>query len=117
MNDKPKIFKYIRDNKTYHETTTTIIYGLDADLIMLALNHIDIAPNLYLYRETPYFIQTIDNTLLPNNSYLIDINKFSTCLKNELIFNFKLNSNKNCIRDYVFICFMLGNDFLPHFPH
>ena len=111
-----KIFKYIRDNKTYHETTTTIIYGLDADLIMLALNHINIAPNLYLYRETPHFIQTIDNTLLPNNTYLIDINKFSTCLKNELIFNFKLNSNKNCICDYVFICFMLGNDFLPHFP-
>jgi len=109
-----KLFKYIRDNKEYHKKTTTIIYGLDADLIMLALNHMHITPNLYLYRETPHFIQTIDNTLLANKTYLIDINKFSGCLKNEL--KHKMNTDRDCISDYVFICFMLGNDFLPHFP-
>ena len=30
-----KIYAYIRDNKDYHKKTSTVIYGLDADLIML----------------------------------------------------------------------------------
>ena len=111
-----KIFKYIRDNREYHKNKKTVIYGLDADLIMLGLNHVETCPNLYLYRETPHFIESIDNTLSPDKSYLIDINKFSVCLKNELNINFGMSDDNNCIRDYVFICFMLGNDFLPHFP-
>ena len=35
-----KIFKHIRNNKEYHNNTNTIIYGLDADLIMLCLSHL-----------------------------------------------------------------------------
>ena len=30
-----KIYEYIRNNPRYHDETTTAIYGLDADLIML----------------------------------------------------------------------------------
>ena len=30
-----KIYEFIRDNKDYHRDTNTVIYGLDADLIML----------------------------------------------------------------------------------
>ena len=35
-----KIYQYIRDNIEEHSNTTTVIYGLDADLIMLTLNHL-----------------------------------------------------------------------------
>ena len=45
-----KIFHYIREKKS-HSKETTYIYGLDADLIMLGLNHLPIAKHIYLYRE------------------------------------------------------------------
>ena len=75
-----KIYEYIRNNPDYHKNTTTLIYGLDADLIMLTLNHLHIAPLIYLYRETPHFIKNIDDSLKPNKNYIIDIPLFSVIL-------------------------------------
>ena len=68
-----KIFAYIRDNPEKHNDETSLIYGLDADLIMLGLNHLPISKNLFLYRETPEFIKSIDRTLEPNESYVLDL--------------------------------------------
>jgi len=118
-----KIYGYIRDNSDYHKNSTTVIYGLDADLIMLTLNHLHISKKLYLFRETPHFIKTIDNSLNPNELYVIDIPK----MEEEILNNIMENNNSdlckltdlqknNKVFDYIFICFMLGNDFLPHFP-
>jgi len=126
-----KIFKYIRDNQDYHSKTETIIYGLDADLIMLTLNHLHISNHLYLFRETPHFIRSIDNTLDPFSLYIMDIPELAEAIVSEMMhdsqmnhsnknqFNtssYKRNENKNIIFDYILICFLLGNDFLPHFP-
>jgi 5'-3' exoribonuclease 1 len=114
-----KIFEYIRENDLYHKNTKTIIYGLDADLIMLTLNHLHISSQLYLFRETPHFIQQIDRTLNPNELYLLDINVFGDSIIKEFTGNEDINhttNNENKIFDYIFMCFFLGNDFLPHFP-
>ncbi len=112
-----KIYEYIRNNQEYHKNTKTVIYGLDADLIMLTLNHLSYSDKLYLFRETPYFIKNIDSTLIENSNYLLDIPEFMDKLvysitDKEVDNNLKLN----IIKDYVFICFLLGNDFMPHFP-
>jgi 5'-3' exonuclease len=107
-----KIYEYIRADCAYHKETQTIIYGLDADLIMLTLNHLHISANLYLYRETPEFIKHIDRTLNPNENYLLDIPLFAKSIKQEM----GGELNPDVLFDYILLCFFLGNDFLPHFP-
>lgn len=113
-----KIYEYIRNNKDYHKNTRTVIYGLDADLIMLSLNHLHIAPEIYLYRETPHFIRSIDKSLNPDQAYLLNIPKLGKYITMELNNGEKPKSEieVNRLYDYIFLCFLLGNDFIPHFP-
>ena len=113
-----KIFEYIRENSLYHRDTITFIYGLDADLIMLCLNHLPITKNIYLYRETPEFIKSLNSNLNPNEEYVLDIPVLSREIKMGWTnkYGFGGLNNVSKIYDYIFICFFLGNDFLPHFP-
>lgn len=120
-----KIYEYIRNDAMYHKNTCTVIYGLDADLIMLTLNHLHISPNMYLFRETPEFIKALDNTLNPNETYLLDIPLFAETIIREMTAGTPalvtspgpaLSIQDDVLFDYIFLCFFLGNDFLPHFP-
>jgi 5'-3' exonuclease len=113
-----KIFKYIRDNAEDHREQNTVIYGLDADLIMLSINHLPISPNIYLFRETPHFIQSINSELEPNESYLLDIPELANIITLDMNNGQELTCEQqsNRIYDYIFLCFFLGNDFMPHFP-
>ena len=99
-----KIFNYIR-NLPKDTNFSHIIYGLDADLIMLCMNHLPIFDKIYLFRETPEFVKSIQQELEPNESYLLNIPELAKVIS--------LNMNE---RDYIFLCFFLGNDFMPHFP-
>lgn len=107
-----KLFEYMRLN---HSSKNIFVYGLDADLIMLSLNHLPMCPNIYLFRETPHFIQSLDSSLEPNAVYYLDIPEFMIALKSELA-NKDTVVSSNIVYDYIFMCFLLGNDFLPHFP-
>jgi 5'-3' exonuclease len=113
-----KIFNYIRENEAEHKEQTTIIYGLDADLIMLSINHLPISERIFLFRETPEFIKTIDSSLEPNETYLLDIPELANIITMNMNNGepFTSEQQKNRIYDYIFLCFFLGNDFMPHFP-
>lgn len=115
-----KIFDYIRNNSREHKNEITFIYGLDADLIMLCLHHLKICKKIYLYRETPEFIKSISKNLNPNEDYILDIPMLSEFIIKEITnknYNDLTNSEKNNkMSDYIFLCFFLGNDFMPHFP-
>ena len=138
-----KIFEYIRKYPEHHNSidTTTLIYGLDADLIMLTLNHLHITnnKNLYLFRDTPEFIKSIDSSLDANRDYLLDIPELATAIveymqEQGIVIGDRIEKDTptptptptpvydamtlktNRIKDYIFLCFLLGNDFLPHFP-
>lgn len=110
-----KIFNKIRSEKEFHKNSNTIVYGLDADLIMLCLHHKHLCNTLNLYRETPQFIKQIDTTLNPNEVYTLDICLLTEKIIDTMTDTYNKNDN-NLIHDYIFICFMLGNDFMPHHP-
>jgi len=136
-----KLFEYIRSKPEHHKATTTLIYGLDADLIMLCLNHLHISDNIYLYRDTPEFIQSLDSNLSKTENYFLDIPAFACSLEKlmretkstgvapEMSFVAPTADSKlevvstiitpqviAAIDDYILMTFMLGNDFMPHFP-
>ena len=100
------------------------IYGLDADLIMLSL--LSHHPHIYLMREPQHSNSQIhkDNT---NDGFIyLDIHALRIALLQELYmtYNWPLDdecrqnpystSAKNSIETYIVLCFLLGNDFLPH---
>ena len=110
-----KLYQHIRDNPSIYKEFYTVIYGLDADLIMLTINHLRYSKNMFLFRETPEFIKTIDKNLKPNELYILDIYELSNAISNEMNLNIE-DENINKLYDYIFITFLLGNDFIPHSP-
>ena len=111
-----KLFAHIRKHTSKH--ATNLIYGLDADLIMLCLNHVSISKQIYLFRETPEFIKSIDASLQPNQAYYLDIPTLADAIVSEMNNYKKANCKQqiNRLYDYIFLCFFMGNDFMPHFP-
>lgn len=100
-----KIVQYIRDLPN-REALTHCMYGLDADLFMLGLStH---CPKFYLLREDQ-FNQVWDDTLF----YQVDIGK----LRREMFEMWGVGDNINSlIDDFIFCCFLIGNDFLHALP-
>jgi 5'-3' exonuclease len=105
-----KIFKMIIDNEEKY-MGNTLIYGLDADLIMLSLLNSNNERNIYLMREPHH----INKKLLNEELFLfIPIEEYKKYMN--IYYNNYIPNNENMIRNYVFICFFLGNDFIPHIP-
>jgi len=119
-----KIFAHIRKEK--HIPVTRVIYGLDADLIFLAM-----ACNtqkLFLIREETEFKGRREQTSSSQHDVFtyVSIDTLINCF-NEQVFDLLVNRSlsgtpckrpiqKNNTNDIIFICYFLGNDFVPHVP-
>ena len=110
-----KIFKYIRDHPEKHLKSNTIIYGLDADLLMLSIFHCDKA-NLFVYREAPEFAKSLNADLNAGEGYVLNISELCISICIEMGFAHDLENVIRRVNDYAVMCFLLGNDFLPHNP-
>ena len=112
-----KILQHIR-KKPPKNLDNMMIYGLDADLIFLALS--TSVPNIYLLRESMDMGggNATDNVLnytsidMMKECIFLEFNSyFSTDTENKIEYD-----NIKLIDDFIFICYFLGNDFLPNIP-
>lgn len=107
-----KILDHIKTTPTPKHND--IIYGLDADLIMLSL--LSHKNNIYLLREPVHYDQRVQhqnphpflflNITLLKKYIAYDILKTDYEKSSEHVIN-------NIVWDYVVLCFMQGNDFIP----
>jgi len=96
-----KLFSWIREHPELHKDQKTLIYGLDSDLIILSLHHLQYG-EIRLLREAPAFM------LQDRELHVLDVPKLADSIR-EIIGETKLS-------DYIFMTLFLGNDFMPHFP-
>ena len=101
-----KIINFIR--KYGKESESFCIHGLDADLLMLSMSLEN--NNIYVLRENQY----------PPETHLVEINNFKEQIKKRLKWEegeeTKLFRSPQAVTDFVFLCFLVGNDFLPNIP-
>lgn len=107
-----KLFDFLRSNQSRISKAkmSIVIVGNDADLIMLSL----LVSTLFL-KENLIYILREDLTSKKSDYLLVNINQFK---KN--IFNFAMDKPKfkhydfeYVVCDFVILCFLVGNDFLP----
>ena len=127
-----KILEYIRTYKkseVYRKNIRHCIYGLDADLVMLAL--ISHEPNIVLLREDNILMKK-KQKLLAKKGIELKLNKEKEeesyefflisvlreylelefyDIKDKIKFEFNM---ERIIDDFIFLCFFIGNDFLPN---
>lgn len=98
-----KIIHHIKSLK--QKNKTLVIYGLDADLIFLSVSLKD--QNVLLLRESVKMDKKSNDTEFT----WVDLEIF----KKEIMI--KMNSqSENSVVDFIFLCFLLGNDFIPKVP-
>ena len=107
-----KLFSHVRAKKSLYENSNIAVYGLDSDLIMLAIFHRQYCESMYIFRETPAFKHMMQSSSTAEKYMFLDILELSRCIFSEM----RVQNTAACVNDYIFLCFILGNDFLPHFP-
>ena len=109
-----KILQYIKNNIN-DKSSTYVVYGLDADLIFLMLTLLSNGfDNIYLMREA----QQMENKDKSNSINFVSISIMKDCIFDSIqsLTSDIVLDKKNVINDFIFICYLMGNDFLPHIP-
>lgn len=109
-----KICHLLRNNPSFYHHKNIMIYGLDADLIMLGLLLQVEGFSTYLYKETKHF-QYISQ-INEKDHYYFRLDTLANEIHGLLHNDKKQLSLQQSIYDYIFMCFICGNDFMPHVP-
>ena len=110
-----KICAYIRNlcndaENSDFKRSNCIIYGLDADLIMLGLLLLKCHKQIFLYKETKHFSYV--EHIKEDNHYYFSLMKMGL----EICTTLNQSSLTQGIMDYCFLGLLCGNDFIPHTP-
>ena len=110
-----KVFEWIETRNS--PTQRYMIYGLDADLIMLSLLAVSKGHQATLLREKVAFGRVVRNDVGMEELIEFDTVEFSKKIIQVMMTSSKIgtsSTNYQLIRDYVVLMFLLGNDFVPH---
>jgi len=106
--------KILQDIKNCDVDGDIVVYGLDADLIFLSLA--SQKQNIYLLRESNQFKRNNqdddDDDSIEQELTFISIDNVKKAFNDIL----QLELDEDVSNDFIFLCFFLGNDFLPHLP-
>jgi hypothetical protein len=112
-----KLLTFIKENNKQKIFYKYVTYGLDADLIFLML--LTKLDDVYLLREAHHF-DSKEKNQDELNYVSIKIMKdcifdsFNSELDENISLNQKVLNKDRIIADFIFLCYFLGNDFLPH---
>lgn len=122
-----KIMQHIREMKNqpgYQPNTRHVMYGQDADLIMLGL--VSHEPHFTLLREIVNFgfgghdskntLKTVLRFTKQSDFQLLHLSVLREYLQLEFCREAPNTNLERVIDDFVFLTFLVGNDFLPHMP-
>jgi len=134
-----KLLQFIRQNQNKNQDLSYVVYGLDADLIFLSLA--TESEKIYLLREAneinkneskevlnyvsicimrKSIVNTIKEYLLEAADGLLNVDKMeddtSKVKQKNTLYGFDDLDETRIVNDFIFMCYFLGNDFLPHIP-
>jgi len=121
-----KIIRYIKQNESKNKVRH-VVYGLDADLIFLAMSAHSDKSEMFLLRELQHLKKTetklsedvaeplcylsIENVINTYNEFIL-----SKLEENCDMLEIDLKAKYDFSKDFIILCFMLGNDFVPNIP-
>ena len=116
-----KLLQFIRSNQKSNINYSYVIYGLDADLIFLALS--TESNSIYLLREANEINKNESKEVLNyvsikimRESIVNTMTKYVLETTEENLYGFDKMDPTRLVNDFIFMCYFLGNDFLPHIP-
>jgi 5'-3' exonuclease len=117
-----KLLQFIRSNQKLNINYSYVIYGLDADLIFLALS--TESNSIYLLREANEINKNESKEVLNYVSIKIMKESIVNTMTNyvlessdkETLYGYDKMDPIRLVNDFIFMCYFLGNDFLPHIP-
>ena len=97
-----KLFQYVRENDCKDDVVT--VYGLDADLIMLSIFHMEYTKEIYVFREAPNFKTVISGQYASGDRLFMDIHGLFNCIFKEMG-DYDPSTKQIRVYDYIFMCF------------
>jgi 5'-3' exonuclease len=111
-----KIFEYMRSNPNHSSEFEDVVYGLDADLIILSLMQSLVqSGSISLLREKQNFGGLVQNDDGEDELLRFNVSEFASVIPLE--WGGPRNSTpQSRIKDYIVLMSLMGNDFVPHTP-
>lgn len=108
-----KIFEYMRNHINNDSNTEDVVYGLDADLIILSILQSQVqSASISLLREKQEFGKLLQGTDGRDELIRFRVSEFASVIP--LQWGGPVHANR--IKDYIVLMFLMGNDFVPHTP-